>query len=52
VGEQEALSPVAAELGECIELCFAFDALGDHGDADSFGERGRRPRRKRRRASS
>src|SRR5450759_2958322 len=38
-GEQEALGPVAAELGECLELCFAFDSFGDHGEADSFGER-------------
>ena len=38
-GEQKALGPVATEFGECLELCFPFDALGDHGEADSFGER-------------
>ena len=38
-GEQEALDAVAAERGECIELCLSFHAFGDHGEAYSFGER-------------
>jgi hypothetical protein len=34
---------VAAQLGQCLELCWPFDALGDHSEADSFGERDHAP---------
>jgi len=38
-GEQVALPDVAAHLAQRFELAFRLDALGDHADVQSVGER-------------